>query len=118
MSDIQIKILSKNEIFGESIKTALNQIPDFHAEYIKDYRNNIFFGNNIFFLDISFGNKRCKEIVKDIKDNFPKTKIIIISNHKDRIFYNNLLEAGADDIIYSNSNKNEYKSKIINLLGI
>jgi len=64
------------------------------AKYFTEIRNY-----DLIILDYSFGKKVVENFIKEIRANFPLTKIIVISDNNDIQVEINILKVGADDYI-------------------
>lgn len=67
---------------------------------------------DILFQDVMFGKNDARDFVKEIKENYPQLKIIIISTLEDKNTVETLLKQGVDGYLV----KSDASSEIINAL--
>lgn len=113
---MNIAIIENNNLYRESLKTALNQIVDFKVVFDTDNINSFFqiiqsYDFQIILLDFNFYQN---DIITKIQILFPDTKILILSNFSEKCFFENSLF----DYIPKCSNKSFFAQKIRKLLKI
>jgi len=117
---MNIAIIENNNLYRDSLKTALNQIDDFKVVFDTDNINTFLKIINIYdfqivLLDFNFFQT---ENIKKILQLFPETKILILSNYTESCFFDNITNNNSLDFIPKCSNKNLFEQKIRKLLNI
>ncbi len=111
---MNIVIVELNKIFRESLKTALNQIPDF--EVVFDSDNNGYFDNlsdqqiQLILIDNNITKSKCIEIKKKALVLWPSVKFLILTSFKKEEC--NIDLDRATNAILKNSSKNEFENRI------
>jgi len=98
---IKVCIVEDNHITSDAITEIISSLQDyqlvgtyFNAE---DYINNFFFVKpEITLMDIDLPGMSGIEAVAKIKNSYPATKIIMLTNHDEKEILFNALRAGAD----------------------
>ena len=111
---MNIVIIEENKIFRESLKTALNQIPDF--EVVFDADNNRYpeeISNipvNLILIDYSAGKNKCSETMNKALLVWGTTvKFLFLTDYEEVCAINGIK---TSDIILKNSSKKEFENKI------
>jgi len=111
---VNIIIIEQNNIFRESLKTVLNQIPDFKVVFdgdnIKSFFQNINLYNfQIILLDFNiFQNENTFQI----KELLPDKKILILSNYSENSYFDKQANNISKDLIPKSSSKSTLEQKI------
>jgi len=111
---MNIVIIEQNKIFRESLKTVLNQIPDFEVVfdadnnwYPEEMRNVVV---NLILIDYSFGKTKCNEAMNKALLVWGTTvKFLFLTDYKEECANNNIK---SSDIILKHSSKKEFENKI------
>ncbi len=109
-------IFEKNKDFRLSLKTILNQIEYF--EVVADFADfdSFIFQNTLKFnsiiLDLNFGNSKCIEFIKKMKNQSEDINIILLSDYKELICSETVVNAGAEGVIFKSSDKSVFEKKI------
>ena len=111
---INIAIIENNNIYRESLKTALNQIDGFMVVFNTDNISLVFdfieeYNFQIILLDLFCYQA---ESVKKILQLYPNTKILILSNYIETCFFDLKSNDMSFDFISKCSNKNLFEYKI------
>jgi DNA-binding NarL/FixJ family response regulator len=111
---VNIVIVELNKIFRESLKTALNQIPDF--EVVFDSDNNGYFDNlsdqqiQLVLIDNNMTNNKCNDIKNKALALWPEVKFLLMTNYKNEEY--NIEINKSTNVILKNSSKKEFEDKI------
>ncbi|MCE7990974.1 MAG: response regulator transcription factor [Roseivirga sp.] len=124
MSQDSIKILiaDDHEMIIEGMKLMLNQVPDFEVvaeaydgekviEIVKSIHEL-----DLVILDINMPKKDGIEVAKQLKEEFPEVKILIVSMYNRPEFIKNLIAIGVDGYVLKNSGKKELHQAIRSLM--
>jgi DNA-binding NarL/FixJ family response regulator len=81
--DIKVSIIDQNEIFRESLKMLLAQIPGFDVAILPDANNYtkslVEESHEVLLLDDSMGQDRCRAIISELHSQNKSLKIIILT---------------------------------------
>lgn len=69
------------------------------------------------FLDISLGKESGLEAARSIKSLNPKTKVVILSGHKEEFYLINAMDAGVDGYMHKDIDENELLMGIGKVIG-
>ena len=114
---IKIAIVEKSTLYRESLKTALNQMPDFevvfdtgnYCEIIRFFENqNI----NLILLDYSIGKTNCVKTVEQTLKQNPNLKIIILSDFVEAVYFETIIKTGVQDVILKKTGKHDIVKQI------
>lgn len=110
---MNIIIIEQNKVFRESLKTALDQIPDFKVvlDTDNDSYSETFNKEDIqlTLIDSFLGKSKCSRIIISIRNLWPSMKFLIMINYKEECENNGNNNIGY---IFKNSTKKEYEDKI------
>lgn len=110
---MNIVIIEQNKIYRESLKTALDQIPDFKV--VRDMGNdhNLEEINkdevHLILIDCSLGKTICIETIKKAISFWPNVRFLFLINYKEECNFNYVKTI---DLILKNSTKKEFEDKI------
>ncbi len=83
---------------------------------VKSFESHIFkAAPDLFLIDLQIQNDDGRETVKNVKDEYKETKIIVISSFEDPIVIRSAFAAGADAYIIKNATFEEMKTGIIDI---
>ena len=112
---MNIIIIDQNIIYRESLRTALDQIPDFKVVFDMDNPGSLENINNIqvhlILIDYSFGKIKCNETMMKAVSLWPGVKFLLLSTYKEEC---NLNSIKTIDFMLKNSSKKEFENKIRN----
>jgi DNA-binding NarL/FixJ family response regulator len=115
---INIAIIDQNEIYRAGLKTLLEQIDGFRvvaeAPGIAWIRKPASVPVQVVLLDNSFGNEECREMIRVLSEQIPAVKIIILVMFREELEF----DFGATEVILKSSGKQEFGSRIRNLVTI
>jgi DNA-binding NarL/FixJ family response regulator len=110
---LNIAIIENNEVYRESLKTLLGQVPDFEIVFDTDRNGSLENFKNLpvqlVLLDYDFGKSTCNEIMNKALSAWPTVKFLLLTNFKEEFSYFTGNEA---DLILKNSSKKEFEHKI------
>ena len=112
---MNIVIIDRNKIFRESLKTALDQIPEFKVVFdmentgsLEDIRD---IQVHLMLIDYNLGKDKCNETMKKAISLWSDVKFLFLTTYKeDRNFESNKIHG----VIMKNSTKKEFEYKIKN----
>lgn len=114
---MNIAIIEKNKLYRESLRTVLNQVPDFNvvcdsddccslAQFLKT--ENI----DLILLDYDIAEEKLNQISEQAEILFPNITVIIISNYRENCYFKDFNDYGISDIIFKSAEKKEFEKKI------
>ena len=110
---MNIVIIDQNIVYRESLRTALDQIPDFKVVFDMDNTGSLENLYNIqvhlILMDYSFGKIELNEMMAKAVSLWPDVKFLLLSTYKEEC---NLNSFKAIDAILKNSTKKEFENKI------
>jgi len=110
---MNIVIIEQNKIYRESLKTALDQIPDFIVVFDMDNTGSLENKKNIpvhlILIDYSLGEIKCNETMNKAVSIWPDVKFLLLTTYKEECNLNSNITI---DFILKNSTKNEFENKI------
>ena len=110
---MNILIIDRNIIYRESLRTALDQIPDFKVVSDMDNTGSLENINNtqvhLILIDYSLGKNKCNETMMKAVSLWPDVRFLLLSTYKEECNLNNIKTI---DIILKNSTKKEFENKI------
>jgi|CryBogDrversion2_1035201.scaffolds.fasta_scaffold57298_1 DNA-binding NarL/FixJ family response regulator len=110
---MNIVIIDQNIIYRESLRTALDQIPDFKVVFDMDNPGSLENINNIqvhmILIDYSFGKIKCNETMMKAVSLWPDVKFLLLSTYKEECILNSIQTI---DVMLKNSTKKEFENKI------
>lgn len=113
---INIIIIEQNKIFRESLKTALEQIPDFRIVVDMDNKGNLQSFKNVkvdlILIDYNLGENICNEIINETLSVNPDVKFLLLVGNTIEC---NFTCFKTIDTILRNSTKKEIENKIMEL---
>jgi DNA-binding NarL/FixJ family response regulator len=120
---LNIAIITSNDVYGESLKTVLNQIPRFKVTLVcrnwNDAATQIARKTvDIVLLDSAVCKDDPGRFVKQIQMLSPKTKILMLLDHMEECWYTQAIKSGADDAIPQYADKKILEEHICMLTHI
>jgi DNA-binding NarL/FixJ family response regulator len=110
---MNIVIIEQNKIFRESLKTALDQIPDLKVVFDTDNPGSLESLDNIqvhlILIDYNLGKVKCNETMNNAISLWPDVKFLLLTTYKEEC---NLNGIKATDVLLKNSSKKEFEYKI------
>jgi DNA-binding NarL/FixJ family response regulator len=110
---MNIVIIDQNKIFRESLKTVLDQIPDFKVILDMDNTGSLEDINNIevhlILLDYSLGKGTCNEAIGKVNSLWPAAKCLLLTSYTEEYNFNEIHTA---EIILKNATKKEFENRI------
>jgi DNA-binding NarL/FixJ family response regulator len=117
---VNIAIVEKNDIYRESLITALNQIDDFKV--VSACRNSVelypaldSININVLLLDYSNGCDKCLETIRIINQSNPNVKVVVLTDSLHNFYDEQLKNSGVDAIINKDSSKALLEAQIRNV---
>ena len=114
---MNIAIITSNDVYGESLKTVLNQIPRFSVTVVCRNWNEAaaqITGKkiNVVLLDSSMCEDDPGEFVKQIHLLSPRAKILMLLDHTEECWYTQAIKSGADDAVPQYADKDALEEHI------
>ena len=108
---MNIAIITSNDLYRESLKTVLNQIPRFSVTVVCRNWNEAaaqITGKkiNVVLLDSAGCENDPGGFVKQIHKLSPSAKILMLLDHTEECWYTQAIKSGADDAIPQHADKN------------
>ncbi len=118
----QILLVDDHKLFLDGLQTIINKSEKY--EVVNTALNGIdaidFLNNNkvnIVVADINMPNMSGTELTRVIKNNWPETKVLILSMYNDREIINKIIMAEAEGYILKNSGKQELTTALDKICG-
>ena len=112
---MNIVIIERNKIYRESLKTVLDQIPDFNVVFEMDNTGSLEDNKNIqvnlILIDYNLGKDKCNETVNKAISLWPDVKFLLLTTYKEE---HDFERNKGFDVILKNSSKKEFEYKIKN----
>jgi DNA-binding NarL/FixJ family response regulator len=107
-----IAVLDDHGLFRFGISAILKSEPTFtlvgdysqSADLFKAIPDNI---PNIIITDLSLGKESGLDVIKKIKTQYPRIKILVMSMHKDEFHISSAVESGCDGYLYKDDKPEE-----------
>lgn len=115
---MNIVIIEQNKTYRESLKTALDQIPEIKVVFDTD--NTGFLENihnhhvNLILLDYNLGKGECNETIGKAISLWPDVKFLLLTTYKEE---HNFKSNKISDVIMKNSTKKEFEFKIQTIIN-
>jgi DNA-binding NarL/FixJ family response regulator len=108
----RISIVDDHGLFRFGIGAILKSEPLFTligdyalaADLLKDISINT---PNLVITDLSLGKESGLDLIKKIKNQYPKVKVLVMSMHKDEFHISNAVESGCDGYLYKDDKPEE-----------
>jgi len=118
---LNIDIITSNDVYGESLKTVLSQIPRLKVNLVcrnwNDAATQIAKKTvNVVLLDNAVCEDDPGRFVNQIHILSPKTKILMLLDHMEECWYAQAIKSGADDAILQYADKDVLKEHIRGLV--
>ncbi len=115
---MNIIIIAQNKTFRESLKTTLEQIPDFEVVFATDnfysIENPGQYKIQLILIDFSIGKEMCVNILTEALCRWQLIRFLFMINYKEEIPPNC---NGLADVIKKNAGKQEFENKIRELIN-
>jgi DNA-binding NarL/FixJ family response regulator len=110
---MNIVIIDQNTIYRESLRTALDQIPDINVVFDMDITSSLENINNIpvhlILIDYSLGKEKCDETMRKAVSLWHDVRFLILTTYKEECGLNGIYPI---DYILKNSTKKEFETII------
>jgi DNA-binding NarL/FixJ family response regulator len=107
---MNIVIIEQNKIFRESLKTALDQIPDFNVVLDTDNYSSLDGIGNVpvheILIDDGYGKANCDETIRKALSAWPDVKFLLLTTYKEDYNFKSNIKS---DVILKNSSKKEFE---------
>ena len=119
---MNIAIVEQNKAYRESLKILLNQIPGFRVVFDTDNHSDflkflITDKVDILLLDFECIDTGGQEILLNYLNNFPTSKIIVLSYSLEICSYETMLQTYKLEVMLKNSTKKEFENHIIEAIN-
>lgn len=104
-----ILFIDEQPICGHGLIRILSSSPDFHVEGMVDYLGGLktHYNPDIIALEISVAKSRGIAAIKDLRRQFPKAGVLILSGHDELLFAERCLKAGSKGYLMKSSPASE-----------
>lgn len=119
---IKVLVADDHQLFVDGVKLILKKHPDVQvvaeaadgASLIKQLKETAI---DLVITDLSMPGMKGIDLVRNIKQQFPQVKLLVVTMHNEQEIINEILQAEAEGYILKNSGKAEMLEAVSNLIN-